>query len=565
MFLLGIFALIQCWILPGLLILSFYKDINIKDKLILSVPLSLVANYIIILILLVFNSFNQISIILISSISLIASFLLYKSEIFKILKVKVINIKLDFLSIISIFLFGTILYLAIKSTGKIIHPGDPYVMWNMWALDIFSGKLPSGSMDYPLAYPIMQAITYGMIGTDKIEFFAQSVQLIYPILIFFVFLRIIELTNAEKEKIKLTLIITLILILNQFRHTLFIGFVDPILVTSSVLIIYLIYFLKKFNFHINSFKFLLILGFIITSSGVTKQTGLYMSALSPFVIFLSLKFKLNLFSIKRILFLCLIIFIILSPWYIYKIFLFEKDIDSLNALNLINLYHGDLLSKIIRTSALVFGHQLIFIFVVLLAVISLRNKLSRLFIILIIFPYYLIWSFLYGNDARNFALVLPFIGYVIADSIVIIENYFKKIHIFKYSKIFFSFSLFLLIVNFANEKRNYNYMLDKNFKQSKNRTQHYDVNILLYHYKNQITDSKNFYFSKHSFIFLPGFENGIVLQCNENALKKLKYSKKKIFYLYQKTTCSKKFLESKIISNKSNIIFEKNGFILFSK
>ncbi len=88
MFLLGIFALIQCWILPGLLILSFYKDINIKDKLILSVPLSLVTNYIIILILLVFNSFNQISIILISSVSLIASFLLYKSEIFKILKVK---------------------------------------------------------------------------------------------------------------------------------------------------------------------------------------------------------------------------------------------------------------------------------------------------------------------------------------------------------------------------------------------------------------------------------------------------------------------------------------------
>ena len=87
----------------------------------------------------------------------------------------------------------------------------------------------------------------------------------------------------------------------------------------------------------------------------------------------------------------------------------------------------------------------------------------------------------------------------------------------------------------------------------------------MYHYKNQITESKNFYFSKHSFIFLPGFENGIVLQCNENALKKLKYSKKKIFYLYQKTTCSKKFLESKIISNKSNIIFEKNGFILFSK
>jgi len=565
MFLLGIFALIQCWILPGLLILSFYKDINIKDKLILSVPLSLVTNYIIILILLVFNSFNQILIILISSISLIASILLYKSEIFKIFQVKAINIKLDFLSIISIFLFGIILYLAIKSTGKIIHPGDPYVMWNIWALDIFSGKLPSGSMDYPLAYPIMQAITYSMIGTDKIEFFAQSVQLIYPILIFFIFLRIIELTNSEKEKIKITLIITLFLILNQFRHTLFIGFVDPVLVTSSVLIIYLIYFLKKFDYYINNFKFLLILGFILASSGVTKQTGLYITTLSPLVIFLSIKCKLNLFSIKRILFLCLIIFIILSPWYIYKIFLFEREVDSLNALNLINVFQGDLLSKIARTSALVFGHQLIFVFVVLFTLISLRNKLSRLFVILIIFPYYLIWSFLYGNDARNFALILPFIGYVIADSIVITENYFKKFHILKYSKIYLSLTFLLLIVIFANEKRNYSYMLDKNFQQSKSRTQHPEVNVLLYHYKNQITESKNFYFSKQSFIFLPGFENGIFLQCNENALKKIKYSKEKIFYLYQKKTCAKEFLESKITSNKSNIIFEKNGFVLFSK
>ena len=63
-------------------------------------------------------------------------------------------------------------------------------MWNRWAIDIFNNKLPIKNLDYPIGYPALQAISYKMIGTYKIEFFAQAVQVIYPLFSLLVLIRI---------------------------------------------------------------------------------------------------------------------------------------------------------------------------------------------------------------------------------------------------------------------------------------------------------------------------------------------------------------------------------------
>ena len=59
MFLIGISSLIQCWFLPGLLILAKFKKIGILDKFILSLPISIIANYILVILLLNFKLFDQ--------------------------------------------------------------------------------------------------------------------------------------------------------------------------------------------------------------------------------------------------------------------------------------------------------------------------------------------------------------------------------------------------------------------------------------------------------------------------------------------------------------------------
>ena len=50
-------------------------------------------------------------------------------------------------------------------------------MWNSWAIDIFENKLLIKNLDYPIGYPALQAISYKMIGTYKIEFLLKQYKL----------------------------------------------------------------------------------------------------------------------------------------------------------------------------------------------------------------------------------------------------------------------------------------------------------------------------------------------------------------------------------------------------
>ena len=197
------------------------------------------------------------------------------------------------------------------------------------------------------------------------------------------------------------------------------------MVFCSTLLIYLIELIrhnKKLFYEIN---FLIIFGNCSICAWFNKTNwALYIIYISiNFIFFLDLKFKIK--HLKNILILSLIIFFIVSPWYLYKIFFLINDIGSANAVNLISLQEEKtLIEKIVRTSKLIFGLGIYLI--IPMFIISLYKKDSRNFLALIILPYYFIWSFLYGNDARNFALILPFVAFVLADSIFTIDNYLIK-------------------------------------------------------------------------------------------------------------------------------------------
>ena len=75
MFILGILGLFQAWFLPGLSMLSFSKNFRIIDIIILSIPLSITLNCLIIFTLVFFNLYDQENLFIIFFIELI--FLLY--------------------------------------------------------------------------------------------------------------------------------------------------------------------------------------------------------------------------------------------------------------------------------------------------------------------------------------------------------------------------------------------------------------------------------------------------------------------------------------------------------
>lgn len=461
MFIIGVFSLLQCWILPGLVLLIFFKNLNFLEKLFLSIPLSLFINYILVFALIFLKSFTQSILIIIVITEVILIFYFYRNVIKRISQFN-LTINLEINNLVIIFFLFIVLFLAVNSIGKIHLPDDPLTMWDFWARELASGKLPLNSYEYPLGYSILQSITYVIIGTKKIEFFAQAVQLIFPLSLFLVFSQMVANETKDKFLIKITFLITIFLILNQFRFALFAGFVDTVLVLSSCIILYLIQYTNRNQNFLNSNKNIILLIIILSVPGITKQTGVFLSLISPILIFYKNKIDKNfLFNLLK---MYSFIFLIIFPWYIYKFLEFKNNSGSLNSLNLLSLHYDELyLTKIKNTLQLIFGKSLI-LFLPLFLISFLRSS-SRNIILLVILPYYLFWSYFYGNDARNFALILPFIGFVLANSVEIIINILKKNLKIKFLKEIFLIIGLIFVVFFINQKRSYEYMLDKQQKQ----------------------------------------------------------------------------------------------------
>ena len=255
----GIVSLFQAWILPGFLFLLFFKKIKIFDAIVLSIPLSLVLNYILVYNLVLLKIYNQNFLIVIILIELILIILLLiKNYNFKRLlneidnffsfkkNFKTINVELSLINIIVLLLFIIYSFYALNNLGQPVHDGDPLDMWNSWALSWSKNEIPLG-VEYPQAVPILYSISYVLISNYEVEYFTSAVCLIYPIWIFVTFFRLIYLFPEKKLLIKMTLVITTFFLLSILRnYTLFIGFSDPILVsvTLSSCFIFLFFFLQ---------------------------------------------------------------------------------------------------------------------------------------------------------------------------------------------------------------------------------------------------------------------------------------------------------------------------------
>ena len=95
MFFIGISSLIQCWFLPGLLILAKFKKIGILDKFILSLPISIVANYILVVLLINLRLFDQKVLIGILIFEFLLAIYFYKDNFKNIFKIQTANIQFN--------------------------------------------------------------------------------------------------------------------------------------------------------------------------------------------------------------------------------------------------------------------------------------------------------------------------------------------------------------------------------------------------------------------------------------------------------------------------------------
>ena len=65
----------------------------------------------------------------------------------------------------------------------------------------------------------------------------------------------------------------------------------------------------------------------------------------------------------------------------------------------------------------------VFVFFLLLALLSVFSFYGRMALILVVIPYYLLWAFFFSYDLRNVTLLLPFLGLSMAIGTIVLLKY----------------------------------------------------------------------------------------------------------------------------------------------
>lgn len=589
MFGIGLISLLQVWFLPGLCLLVFSKKLKFIDKLLLSLPLSITINYILIFFLVLLKSYNQITLSILIFIEIFIIIFFSKNnidttnsvtKILSLIETKKFKFNINFIDVIIAVIFLVYLFLAIANIGNVIGTGDPITYYN-WTLSIVDNKIPTKIYDYPLGAAILNSISFTLLNTLEIEFFTASVFLIQPLWIFLIFYRLVFLLKKFERVIKFSLIFVSVIILYNFRHyLLYINLPDATIATSSIVGAYILILCLKYikiGFNIETILFCFVMAF----SSTLKQVGAYTSILFP-LMYLIFFYKNDKNVFKNFFFISITIFFIIAPWYLFKLyqsFIYGFSDFSIYQIavsynNYDNIFIH--LTNILRR--LFFGYG--FLVILFLIFISLKDKIAQKIFFVFILPFFLAYTFLFGYEFRAFAPVMGSVGIICGIGLNILidnlkQNLQKKQILFLYKSILcFSFILSLF---FINELRNFEKLKYLNTQAIKKRGD-YELNILLYNFLTLDDKIKTVYVIRdfnnlnllpemnHKFISLSCFDFEKNHKKNITKSYYILTDKRETNSVKEKIFCKKNFFE--IIENtneKENIkkIFEYKNYTLY--
>ena len=503
MFGIGIISLLQVWFLPGLSLLVFAKKIKLIDKLLLCLPLSITLNYLLVFFLISLKSYNQItlSILILIEVCLIFFFSRKDAHIIDSIKkllsfieFKKLRFKLDIIDIFIIFIFLTYIFLAVSNIGNIFGAGDPLTIYN-WTLDIINNQIPSDSYDYPQATAILSSISFVLFNSLEIEFFSASIFLIQPLWIFFIGYRLVFLLKKFENEIKYSLIFVSIIVLYNFRHyLLYINLPDATVVLGAIFGAYILVLSWKYikiGPNIETILFCLVMAF----PAILKQVGVYTSILFP-VMYLILFYKKDKNIIKNSILIFITIFLIFSPWYLFKFydaFINGAGVSIYSVAASHNNYDNKLFHIFTVLHRLFFGYG--FIFILLLIYFSLKDKIAQKIFFVFLLPFFLVYTFSFGYEFRSFAPAMAPVGILCGIGLTILARNLKERFQKRKIKFFYRSILFLSVIffiAFMNEIRNFEKLKYLDLQASKKRGDH-ELNVLLYNFLNRDDEIKNIY------------------------------------------------------------------------
>lgn len=436
MFLLAVLSFLQMTVIPGFLVLSYFR-LTLESKLqtlLYTFALSLLINYLLVLSLTTAGIYKPITIYIILLIeillllyyftkhnTIVVNFKDYLTRFITFWETKPFFYKLLF--VLSIIMIGIFFYFFISRIKAVFYLNDPVLAWNRFTLDWYHNHFPVHTWRYPQLIPTNWSVAYIIMQNPDIQFIPRNIMAFFPIGTTVLFL---DLALCKKESsYLLALLFYGTIIIYLYRPAFIVGgYADLAVSFFAFLSFYALYSADKpAVFDVKSCIFSVVFA---SGAAVTKQIGFYiLFYILAWNLWLIYKHKLQPRKrvIKIILLLVLFILIIVGPWYVYKEIQIAKGIESSELSMLTQKQHGN------RTS---YGERLIYGFKrivnargipnvefflyggLFLILLSLFHKRIRNITLFIVFPFTLIWVFLFSYDYRNLTLAFPFMALAMA-------------------------------------------------------------------------------------------------------------------------------------------------------
>ena len=321
--------------------------------------------------------------------------------------------------IFSAIFAGIGLWWAIKlifhTIGTIFTTWDAIVSWNRWATEWAQNQLPTHTWRYAQLIPTTRSLPYIFMGNSQIQFFSKSIM---PLFNFCILLMLFDLGISKKQPgYLLGGTFAYLMIKKLLGAWVATGYSDLALSFFGFLSIYILLKHSEDESDETLEKRIFWGIFFAAGAAATKQPGIYLLGIYPALLYFSFlrpRYKNNWKKMLQILWKpFLLAGIIVLPWYLYKEISFLYGIDTPETQGIIAASQNVLktTSPLIQTklALLQLGKYLI-LWLSLLPLLYFMDSLNRGIVLLIVFPFVLLWTQLASYSTRNLALVVPLIA-----------------------------------------------------------------------------------------------------------------------------------------------------------
>jgi hypothetical protein len=443
-FVLGILGILQITFLPGLIVLRLFNlRTNLLDKLLIIFGTSLISNYCIIFLLSLLGIYSRITLAVLILAELIAILWLYRRDL--VLPVRnILEAMQDgvyefsglffprrqsggtsvfyYLIVILLLLASarSILWavnLFIQNLGTVFSAWDAVVSWNNWATIWAASKIPLGSDLYPQLVPANWSITYVLLGSTTLQFFAKAIM---PLFALMILLGLFNLVLLTKEFYFLISIVLLQPLLKKFLNNgLYNGYVDIAVAFFTFAALYVL--VKAHDTPDTEQRSrLYILGAIFTAgAAVSKQTGVYIALCYPILVIADVYFSKYPLDKKRLrtwISVFAAISLVWVSWYVFKSIV-GTDPGAFNtylSLSENKYENAGLFSRI--AAAIGQNQEFIILFLLIVVTFPWMDRFYKVLTILFA-PFPFIWAGVASYDTRNLAIFLPVLALVAGYSI----------------------------------------------------------------------------------------------------------------------------------------------------